>query len=57
MSAILISIFEVILVAFTIWCIFNENKLIAFEKRFFKTNRHRRMRVIKGGKSVGKYYA
>lgn len=32
---IVISAVEIVVVAFTVWCIFNEDKLVDFEKKIF----------------------
>ncbi|MBR2043426.1 MAG: hypothetical protein IJ946_03715 [Clostridia bacterium] len=57
MNAIVISILEVIAVGFTVWCLFNEKKLIAFEKRIARSIKRRRFKVIKGGRRANEYYA
>ncbi len=57
MNAYIISVLEIIVVAFTVWCLFNEQKLVAFEKRIVKKFRRRKFKVIKGGKSANRYYA
>ena len=57
MNALIISILEIIAVGFTVWCLFNEKKLIAFEKRFIRAVRRRKFKVIKGGQNINKYYA
>ncbi len=57
MNALIISVLEIIAVGFTVWCLFNEKKLIAFEKRFMRSLRRRKLKVIKGGQNVNKYYA
>lgn len=57
MNAVIISILEIIAVGFTVWCLFNEKKLIAFEKKFMRSIKRRRLKVIKGNKSISKYYA
>ena len=57
MNAVIISILEIIAVGFTVWCLFNEKKLIAFEKNFMRSIKRRRLKVIKGNKNVSKYYA
>lgn len=58
MNAAIISILEVLAVAFTVWCLFNEKKLIAFEKKIIRRFRRSRFKVI-GGKNetVHKHYA
>ncbi len=58
MNAAIISILEILAVAFTVWCLFNEKKLIAFEKRFIRRFRRNRFKVIDGkGETVHKHYA
>ncbi len=57
MNLVIISILEIFAVGFTVWCLFNEKKLIAFEKRFIRNIKRRRFKVIKGNKSISKYYA
>ncbi len=41
------TVFEIILVALVFWAIFNEGKLIAFEKRVLAYFKRRRLRVVK----------
>lgn len=43
------TVFEVVLVAFTVWAVFNENKFVAFEDMLFARIRRRKLKVIKGG--------
>lgn len=57
MNSLIISILEIIAVGFTVWCLFNEKKLIAFEKRIMRSVRRRKFKVIKGGRNLNKYYA
>lgn len=57
MNAVIISILEIIAIGFTIWCLFNEKKLISLEKRLFHSLKRHRLKVIKGGKTISKYYA
>ncbi|MEE0946782.1 MAG: hypothetical protein U0M42_08175 [Acutalibacteraceae bacterium] len=57
MNSILISVFEIVMVCFTIWCLFHEKALVEFEKRIARNIRRRRFKVIKGSKGVKKYYA
>lgn len=57
MNALIISVLEIIAVGFTVWCLFNEKKLVAFEKRFIRSLRRRKFKVIKGGQNIKKYYA
>ena len=57
MNALIISVLEIIAVGFTVWCLFNEKKLVAFEKRFMCSLRRKKFKVLKGGQNVSKYYA
>ena len=41
------TVFEIILVALVFWAVFNEGKLIAFERRVLTYFRRRRLRVVK----------
>lgn len=41
------TLFELILIATVIWCIFHEDKLIAFEKRVLCAIKRRRLKVVK----------
>lgn len=41
------TVFEVVLVAFVFWSVFNEDKFIAFEKRIASHIRRRRLKVVK----------
>lgn len=41
------TLFEVALVAFALWALFNEDKFIAFEERLVASIRRRRLRVRK----------
>ena len=41
------TIFEIVMVIAVLWCLFNEDKLIAFERRIFAAIRRRRLRVVK----------
>ncbi len=44
-SIFLKTLFEVALVAFALWALFNEDKFIAFEERLVAFVRRRRLRV------------
>ena len=46
------TVFEVLLVVAVFWGIFNENKLIALEKRLFAAIRRRRLRVVKAKRNT-----
>ena len=41
------TLFELILIATVLWCIFHEDKLIAFEKRVLCAIKRRRLKVVK----------
>lgn len=41
------TVFEMFLVAFVFWAIFNEDKFIAFEKRILSAIRRRRLKIVK----------
>ncbi len=40
------TLFELILIVTVIWCIFHEDKLIAFEKRILSSFKRRRLKVV-----------
>ena len=44
---ILQTVFELFLILGVVWCFFNEDKLIAFEKGLVASFRRRRLRVVK----------
>ena len=46
---ILRSIFEIALVVFTLWAVFNEDKFIVFEEKIVARFRRKKFKVIKGG--------
>ncbi len=48
------TVFEVLLVALVVWGIFNEDKLIAFEKNLKALVRRRRFKVLKNSSA---YYS
>lgn len=52
----LLTIFEIALVAFTIWAVFHEDRFIKFEERVAAHFRRRRFRVLRGGNKVCKSY-
>ena len=41
------TLFEIVMVIAVVWCLFNEDKLIAFERRIFSAIRRKRLRVVK----------
>ena len=44
---ILRTLFEIFAVAALVWCIFHEDRLVAFEERIVATFRRKRLRVVK----------
>ena len=54
MNAVLISIIEVLAVGFTVWALFHEDRLVSFEKKVSALIKRKKLKVIKGGKYVGK---
>ncbi len=44
---ILRTLFEIILVSGLVWCIFNEDRLVAFEEKLMANFRRKRVRVVK----------
>lgn len=48
---VLRSLFEVILVAFTIWALFHEDRFIAFEDKLFSRIRRRSLKVVKSSRT------
>lgn len=57
MNAVIISILEVLVVGFTVWALFHEERLADFEDRFFARLRRSRLKVVKGSRSVKKHCA
>lgn len=43
---IIITLFEIIGALALIWCVFHEERLVAFEEKVFSSLRRRRMRVV-----------
>lgn len=41
------TLFEVAMTAFVIWCIFNEDKLVAFEEKYFGWHKNKGAKIIK----------
>ena len=52
---VLQTVFEVFLVVAVFWGIFNEDKLIVLEKRFFATIRRRRLKVVKAKRNADSF--
>ena len=46
-GSFLITLFEIAGVLALIWCIFHEDRLVAFEERIFSAFRRKRLRVVK----------
>ena len=57
MNAVIISILEVLVVGFTVWALFHEERLADFEDRFFARLRRSRLKVVRGSRSVKKHCA
>ena len=53
---ILITLFEIALVVFTIWAVFHEDLFIEFEDRIVARFRRRKFKVVRGGSTVCKSY-
>lgn len=56
LAGTLLTIFEVALVAFTIWAVFNEGLFVSFEEKVIARIRRRKFRVIKGNNVAKSYY-
>ncbi len=54
LQSILLTIFEMALVGFAIWAVFNEQRFVVFEERFIARFRRRKLKVIRGGSNVCK---
>ncbi len=52
----LLTIFEIALVAFTIWAVFHEDRFIKLEERIVANFRRRRFKVLRGGNKICKSY-
>ncbi len=46
----LITIFEILMVVAVVWCVFHEDRLIAFEEKLLSRIRRKRLRVVKAEK-------
>lgn len=46
-SGALITIFEILMVVAVVWCIFHEDRLVAFEEKLLSRFRRKRLRVVK----------
>ena len=46
------TVFEIFLVCLVFWAIFNESKLIAFERNIIAKIRRRRFRIVKSSASI-----
>lgn len=49
---IIITLFEILLVGVTLWCLFNEDKLISFEEGIKVRFRRRRLKVVRANSSI-----
>lgn len=48
LGMILRTVFEIALVAFTLWALFHEDRFAALEQRLFARIRRRKLRVVEG---------
>lgn len=55
-SSTLLTIFEIALVAFTIWAVFHEDKFIKFEEKIAAQFHRRSFKVIEGNSVAKSYY-
>ena len=49
---VLLTLFEIVMVAFALWAVFHEDRFIAFEEKIFAAVRRRRFKVSHGHSSV-----
>ena len=56
LQSALLTLFEIAMVSFAIWAVFNEQRVVSFEQRFVARILRRQLRVIDGGSSVAKTY-
>ena len=54
MIYIIQTIFEVAVVGFIVWGVFNEQKLVDFEEKVKANHRRRKLRVIEGSSTAAK---
>ena len=54
MNAVIISILEVLVVGFTVWALFHEDRFADFEERLFARIRRSKLKVVKSNKYVDK---
>lgn len=47
LSMVLSTVFEIFLFAVLVWGIFNEERLVAFERRIFSHFRRRKLKIVK----------
>ncbi len=52
---VILTIFEIALVSFTVWAVFHEERFIAFEDRIMAKLRRNRLKVVKGGVEAYSY--
>ena len=52
----LLTIFEMAMVGFVIYAVFNEHKFVKFEERIVARFRRRKFKVIRGGSRISKSY-
>lgn len=54
MNAVIISILEVLVVGFTVWALFHEDRFADFEDRLFARIRRSKLKVAKTSKYIDK---
>ncbi len=52
---VLRTLLEIVMVVLLVWCVFNEDRLVAFERRCLCLLRRRRLRVVKANKLRSSY--
>ena len=55
-SGVLLSVFEAILVGFTLWALFHEDFFVCLEDKIIARLRRKGFQVIKGSKSAERIY-
>lgn len=54
MNAVIISVLEVLVVGFTVWALFHEDRFADFEERLIARVRRGKLKVVKGSKCADK---
>ena len=52
---ILRTLLEIVMVVLLVWCVFNEDRLVAFENKCLCLLRRKRLRVVKANKLRSSY--